>query len=272
MPELPEVEIIRRRIIPCTAGRSVIGVVVRNPALRWPVSDELITKLPGQALQGVERRGKYLLLRCPAGSVILHFGMTGFLQALNVAAVPGKHDHLDIVLNDGWYLRFSDYRRFGLIVWTEDDPLRHKLLAALGPEPFSEAFTGAYLYRTSRGYKVPVSQFVMDQRRVAGVGNIYANEALFAARIHPARPSGRISRSRCGLLAGAVRAVLQSAIEQGGTLLDSSGGSGSEYPEHFRMELLVYGRTGQPCPNCGAAIERGRTSQRSYYFCRKCQR
>jgi formamidopyrimidine-DNA glycosylase len=270
MPELPEVEIIRRRIIPCVAGQTVTGVILRNAAMRRRVSETLIAKLPGQTVQAIERRGKYLLFGCTAGSVILHLGMTGFLHALDVVVAPGKHDHLDIVFSNGWYLRFNDYRRFGLIIWTDDDPLLHRLLSALGPEPFSEAFTGAYLYRRSRGRKAPIRQFVLDQRIVAGIGNIYANEALFSARIHPARAAGTISSSRYRLLTKAIRAVLQAAIDQGGTLLDSS--AGSEYLKHFRTELLVYGRSGQPCPNCGAAIEHGRLSQRSYYFCRKCQR
>ena len=270
MPELPEVEVIRRRIAPRVTGQTVTRVIVRNAAMRRPVAAEFTSKLPGQTIQTIERRGKYLLFRCPDGSLILHLGMTGFLQALNVPLAPGKHDHLDIFLNNGSYLRFNDYRRFGLIVWTEDDPLDHKLLADHGPEPFDESFNGFYLYQRSRGRKAPVRQFLLDQRIVAGIGNIYANEALFAARIHPARPAGRISRNRYDLLAEAIQAVLGAAIDQGGTLLDS--GAGSEYFEHFRLELRVYGRAGQPCPNCGAPVEHGRQSQRSYYFCRRCQR
>jgi formamidopyrimidine-DNA glycosylase len=248
----------------------VIQVIVRNAAMRWPVAAEITSKLPGQTIQTIERRGKYLLFRCPDGNLILHLGMTGFLHANNVSIAPGKHDHVDIVLNNGWYLRFNDYRRFGLVLWTEGDPLQHPLLADHGPEPFDEAFNGSYLYQRSRGRKAPVRQFLLDQRTVAGIGNIYANEALFAARIHPTRPAGRISQNRYGLLTKAIQAVLGAAIDQGGTQLDSS--AGSEYFEHFRLELLVYGRAGQPCPNCGATVERGRQSQRSYYFCRKCQR
>ena len=270
MPELPEVEVIRRRIAPRVIGQTVIEVIVRNAAMRRPVTAEITSKLPGQTIRAIERRGKYLLFRCPDGNLIIHLGMTGFLQASNVAIAPGKHDHLDVLLGNDWYLRFNDYRRFGLVLWTEDDPLHHPLLADHGPEPFAEAFSGAYLHRRSRGRKAPIRQFLLDQRIVAGIGNIYANEALFTARIHPARPAGKISRNRYQLLTKAIRAVLQIAIEQGGTLLAST--AGSEYLKHFRMELLVYGRTGQPCPNCGAALEHGRISRRSYYFCRKCQR
>jgi formamidopyrimidine-DNA glycosylase len=270
VPELPEVEVIRRRITPYVTGQTVLAVTVRNAAMRWPVAVEITSRFPGQTIHAIERRGKYLLFRCSEGTLILHLGMTGFLQAFNVSLVPGKHDHLDIALSNGWYLRFNDYRRFGLIVWTEDDPLKHQLLARHGPEPFDETFEGGYLYRRSRGRKASVRQFILDQRIVAGIGNIYANEALFVARIHPARPAGRISLSRYEVLAKAIRTVLGKAVDQGGTLLDSR--TGSEYFEHFRLDLLVYGRAGQPCPSCGGAIEHGRISQRSYYCCRRCQR
>jgi formamidopyrimidine-DNA glycosylase len=270
VPELPEVEIIRRRIIPYAVGQTVAEVIVRNASMRRPVSAEIASELPGQTIHAIERRGKYLLFRSTEGNVILHLGMTGFLQALDRAITPGKHDHLDIVLSNGVCLRLNDYRRFGLIVWTEGDPLKHQLLAGHGPEPFDAAFNGAYLYTRSRERKAPVRHFIMDQRIVAGIGNIYANEALFLAGIHPARRAGRISRNRYEFLAQAIRTVLQTAIEQGGIILDSS--EGSEYPKHFRVQLLVYNRAGESCPNCGALIQRARLSQRSHYFCRNCQR
>ena len=269
MPELPEVEVIRRRILPQVIGRTVVKMIVRNPDLRLPVSPELAAGLSGQALNGVVRRGKYLVFQFTTDNVILHLGMTGFLQMIDASLAPGKHDHVDIVFTHGRCLRLNDYRRFGLVVWTVDDPLRHPLLAALGPEPFVRAFSGAHLYRRSRGRTTPVRQFIIDQRVVAGIGNIYANEALFAARLHPARPVGTLSRSRCVLLAEAIRGVLRTAIEQGATILDAA--EGSEYTGHFRLELLVYGRAGEPCRKCGTPIELARISQRSSYFCRKCQ-
>jgi len=269
MPELPEVEVIRRRILPQVIGRSVVKMIVRNPDLRLPVSPELTAELSGQTLKGIVRRGKYLVFQFTTGNVILHLGMTGFLQAVDASLAPGKHDHLDIVFTHGRCLRLNDYRRFGLVVWTADDPLRHPLLAALGPEPFAGAFSGAHLYRRSRGRTTPVRQFILDQRVVAGVGNIYANEALFAARLHPARPAGTLSRSRGVLLAEAIRGVLRSAIEQGATILDAR--EGSEYTGHFRLELLVYGRAGEPCRSCGTPIELARISRRSSFFCPKCQ-
>jgi formamidopyrimidine-DNA glycosylase len=270
MPELPEVEIIKRRIAPDVVGRTVAEMVVRNSSLRRPILEEITTSLPGQTIHEVARRGKYLLFHCTDGNVMLHLGMTGFLQALEHPTDPGKHDHLDIVLDTGLTLRLNDYRRFGLILWTADDPLRHPLLAGHGPEPFDQAFNAAYLYEKSRGRKTPIRSFLLEQRIVAGIGNIYANEALFAAGIRPARQAGRISLARFERLAEAVRKVLAKAIEQGGTVLDS--GEGSEYSTHFRMQLQVYDRAGQPCANCGTLIQRARLSQRSHYFCRKCQR
>ena len=271
MPELPEVEVIRRRITPYVAGQAVAGVIVRNAAMRWPVAEEITSKLPGQTIQAIERRGKYLLFRCPDGNLILHLGMTGFLHANNVAIAPGKHDHLDILLSNGWYLRFNDYRRFGLVLWTEGDPRQHPLLADHGPEPFDEAFNGSYLYQRSRGRKAPVRQFLLDQRIVAGIGNIYANEALFAARIHPAR-AGRenLPESLSACWPKPYKPSWGPPSNKAEPCLIPA--RVPEYFEHFRLELLVYGRAGQPCPNCGTLIERGRHSQRSYYFCRNCQR
>jgi formamidopyrimidine-DNA glycosylase len=267
---LPEVEIIRNRILPQVVGQTVAEVIVRNPDLRQPVSPELTTRLPGRTFHTIDRRGKYLLFRFTEGNLILHLGMTGFLHAIDASLVPGKHDHVDIVFTNGLCLRLNDYRRFGLVVWTADEPLMHPLLVDLGPEPFSKAFSGAYLYRRSRGRRAPVSQFVMDQRIIAGIGNIYANEALFAAGTHPAKPAGGISLGRYQQLARTIRTVLRTAISQGATILDS--GKASEYSTHFRMQLMVYDRAGKSCPNCGAPIQQARIAQRSGYFCRNCQR
>jgi len=182
-----------------------------------------------------------------------------------------KHDHLDIVLANGTALRFTDPRRFGLALWTTGDPHKHPLLAGLGPEPLEEEFDGDYLFQASRGRSLAIKQFIMDGRTVAGVGNIYANEALFRAGIHPARPAGRISRIRCRLLAQTIREVLIEAIAMGGTTLrDFRGGEGK--PGYFRLCLDVYGHEGEPCPKCGAAISQTRQGGRATYFCWKCQR
>lgn len=270
MPELPEVEVIRQRLLPIVVGERVVEVIVRNPDLRRPVSPKLDTRLLGQALDDIARRGKYLLLRFAGGTLILHLGMTGFLHAVDAARVPDRHDHVDLVLANGLCLRLNDYRRFGLVIWTTDHPLRHPLLAGLGPEPLEQGFGGGHLYHRSRGRTVPIRQFIMDQRIVAGVGNIYANEALFAARLHPATPAGAVSRNRCGKLAKAVRSVLQNAIDHGATIREAI--EGSDYHDHFPLQLMVYGRGGEPCRNCGTLLEAARISQRATYYCHKCQR
>jgi formamidopyrimidine-DNA glycosylase len=271
MPELPEVETTRRGIAPYLEGKRVSGVIVRSGKLRRPVSPELPDELPGRTILRVERRGKYLLLRTDRGTVILHLGMSGHLRLVQAETPPEKHDHLDIVLEKDRALRFTDPRRFGLALWTTGDPLGHPLLAGLGPEPLEEDFTGDYLFLASRGRSLAVKQFIMDGRTVAGVGNIYANEALFRAGIHPARPAGKISRVRCRRLAQAIRGVLTDAIAMGGTTLrDFRNGEGK--PGYFRLRLDVYGREGEPCTKCGAAIRQSRQGGRATCFCRKCQR
>lgn len=271
MPELPEVETARRAVAPYLEGRRVIGVIVRTPRLRRPVPAELAGELPGRTIRRVERRGKYLLLRTDRGSVILHLGMSGSLRLVAAPSPPGKHDHLDIVLAGGLSLRLTDPRRFGLVLWTADDPLKHPLLADLGPEPLEDQLDGQYLYRASRGRARAVKQFIMDSTVVAGVGNIYANDALFRAGIRPDRPAGGLSRTRCTRLAAAIKEVLAEAIARGDATLDEfRGGSGTV--AWFTIRPDVYGRAGEPCPNCGSPIDSTRQGGRSTYFCRRCQR
>jgi formamidopyrimidine-DNA glycosylase len=271
MPELPEVETTRRGIALYMEGKRVEKVIVRSGKLRRPVPPELSEFLPGRTILRVERRGKYLLLRTDRGSVILHLGMSGHLRIVPAMAPAEKHDHLDIVLANGTALRFTDPRRFGLALWTTGDPREHPLLAGLGPEPLEEEFDGDYLFLASRGRSLAVKQFIMDGSTLAGVGNIYANEALFRACIHPARPAGRISRIRCWRLAQAIREVLSEAIALGGTTLsDFRDGEGK--PGYFRLRLDVYGREGEPCRKCGATVRQSRQGGRATYFCRKCQR
>ncbi len=271
MPELPEVETTRRGIEPHVKGRRVTGVVVRQRRLRWPVPRALERALPGQVIRAVERRAKYLLLVTDAGTAIVHLGMSGSLRLVPADSAPGPHDHVDLVLDDGNCLRLTDPRRFGALLWTRTDPTRHRLLRDLGPEPFDAAFDGAWLYRRSRGRRVAVKSFLMDSHTVAGVGNIYANEALFLAGIHPARPAGRISRQRYERLAKSVRDILQQAIARGGTTLrDFVGGDGR--PGYFQQTLRVYGRAGEPCMQCGAPIRATRIGQRSTFYCPRCQR
>ncbi|MCM2359807.1 MAG: bifunctional DNA-formamidopyrimidine glycosylase/DNA-(apurinic or apyrimidinic site) lyase [Geobacteraceae bacterium] len=271
MPELPEVETTRRAIAPYLEGRRVVGVVVRTPRLRRPVPADLQAELPGRTIRRVERRGKYLLLRTDRGSAILHLGMSGSLRLVAAATPPGKHDHLDIVLADGLSLRLTDPRRFGLVLWTADDPLKHPLLADLGPEPLGDQFDGGYLFRASRGRARAVKQFIMDGAVVAGVGNIYANDALFRAGIRPDSPAGELSRPRCTRLAAAIREVLAEAIARGDATLDTFL-EGHGTAGWFTIKPDVYGREDEPCPRCGAPICSTRQGGRTTYFCRRCQR
>ncbi len=270
MPELPEVETARRGIAPALTGRRVTAMVVRERRLRLPLPRRLERELPGRTIDAVERRSKYLLLRAGDGAVILHLGMSGTVRLVPAGAAPERHDHFDIVLDDGIALRFRDPRRFGLALWADGDPLRHALLRNIGPEPFSEDFSGAWLHARARGRKTAIKPFLMDAATVAGVGNIYANEALWIAGVHPLRAAGRISAPRFEHIAAAVRDVLAAAIRQGGTTLrdfhDEQGRKG-----WFEQELRVYGREGLPCPNCGEPVRSVRQAQRATYYCVACQ-
>lgn len=271
MPELPEVETARRGIAPRLAGRRLAGIVVRNAALRWPVPPELARKLPGCRVTAVRRRGKYLLLDCGAGTLIVHLGMSGSLRLVPAGAPATPHEHVDLVLEDGTALRLRDPRRFGAVLWTEDEPLAHPLLARLGPEPLTAAFSGAALHRATRGRRASVKSVLMDSRVVAGVGNIYASEALFRAGLRPGRAAGRLTLAQCGRLAAAVKVTLRAALRAGGTSLrdfvDTDGNLG-----YFQLRLWVYGRAGEPCRACGTPIRERRLGQRSTFWCPRCQR
>jgi formamidopyrimidine-DNA glycosylase len=271
MPELPEVETTRRGIAPLVEGQRVTGLQLRHSGLRWPVPGAALRReLVGEAITAVERRAKYLLLRSAAGTAILHLGMSGSLRLLPVGSPAGKHDHVDLELANGYCLRLTDPRRFGALLWTREDPLQHALLKDLGPEPLSDAFDGDCLLRRARGRKVAVKALLMDSRMVAGVGNIYANEALFLAGIHPARAAGRIGLARYQRLAACVQQVLRESLAQGGTTLrDFVNGDGQ--PGYFSLYLRVYGKGGQPCPLCGATLKEIRQGQRSTVYCPRCQ-
>lgn len=272
MPELPEVETTRRGIAPHVEGRRVASVQVRQRRLRLEVTAGLEHTLVGQRLERIERRGKYLLLRCAGGTVILHLGMSGSLRVTEAGgAPPGPHDHVDIGFDNGAMLRLRDPRRFGLLVWTPDDPRDHPLLRHLGPEPLADGFDGAWLHARARGRRTAVKPFLMDSRTVVGVGNIYASEALHGAGIHPLRAAGRISAERYEALADAIGDVLRAAIRSGGTTLrDFRGGDGQ--PGYFATRLAVYGRDGEPCHGCGGTIRCIRQAQRATYYCPACQR
>lgn len=271
MPELPEVETTCRGIAPAIVGHRVAEVVVRQRHLRWPVPGSLSRRLPGSTVHRVRRRAKYILLYAETGVAIVHLGMSGSLRVVDPALPVEPHDHLDLLLDNGRCLRLRDPRRFGAVLWTEDDPLRHWLLKDLGPEPLSEEFGGAYLHRASRNRRVTVKSLLMNGRIVAGLGNIYASEALFVAGIHPSRRTNRISRSRYVHLAAGVRSVLHAALACGGTTLRDFVRSDGE-PGYFALQLAVYARAGQPCTSCGRAIRTTRIGQRSTFYCAGCQR
>jgi formamidopyrimidine-DNA glycosylase len=270
MPELPEVETTRRGVAPWAEGRRVLAVEVREPRLRWPVPADLAQRLQGQEITAVERRAKYLLFHTGSGSLLVHLGMSGSLRVIRDDSPLLRHDHVQILLSSGDRLRYNDPRRFGCMLWLAPGEC-HPLLAGLGPEPLSEAFTGDLLYRRSRGRRGPVKPFLMDGRVVVGVGNIYANEALFLAGIRPDRPAGKIGLARYQRLAEEVKRVLTFAIGQGGTTLrDFVGGDGK--PGYFAQQLSVYGRGGQPCSRCARPLRELRLGQRSTVYCVACQR
>lgn len=270
MPELPEVETTRRGVEPLLIGRIVTALEVRERRLRWPVPRALLNALPGQRIETLARRGKYLLVQTAAGTAILHLGMSGSLRILPQGTPPQKHDHIDVILDNGRLLRLRDPRRFGTLLWTTGDPARHKLLRALGPEPLTPEFGGDYLYAKSRRRTVAVKNFIMNSRVVVGVGNIYASESLHLAGIHPERAAGRISRERYQSLAAGIRKVLSAAIRAGGTTLrDFVREDGA--PGYFRQHLRVYDREGEPCGRCRRPIVATVTGQRATYYCPRCQ-
>jgi formamidopyrimidine-DNA glycosylase len=270
MPELPEVETTRRGVAPHVVGRSIARVDVYDRRLRWPVPADLEQRLDGARIDRVERRSKYLLFHVGAGALLVHLGMTGTLRVWKGAPSRALHDHVDITLDDGTVLRYRDPRRFGAMLWIESTAEGHPLLDALGPEPFDAAFDAEYLFRVTRKRKAAIKLVLMDNRIVTGVGNIYANEALFRAGIRPSTPAGRVSKSRLAKLVDAVRFVLTAAIAKGGsTLRDYVGSDGAS--GYFQLEYFVYGRTGEPCRVCGRAIRQARIGQRSAFYCPNCQ-
>ncbi|MGR5064572.1 bifunctional DNA-formamidopyrimidine glycosylase/DNA-(apurinic or apyrimidinic site) lyase [Photobacterium sp. DNB22_13_2] len=269
MPELPEVEVSRMGISPHVTNQTVTKIIVRNPKLRWPVPQE-ISQIEGQVIRRVTRRAKYLMLKTDAGYAIIHLGMSGSLRILPSGIPPEKHDHVDLCLSSGEILRYNDPRRFGAWLWQSGEDV-HSVLAKLGPEPLSEAFTVDYLQEKAKGKRTAVKQFIMDNHVVVGVGNIYANESLFAAGIHPKREVGKISAQRLGLLVDEIKSVLAFAIKQGGTTLkDFKNADGK--PGYFAQELQVYGKGGEPCPRCDKPLSEVKIGQRATVYCSDCQK
>lgn len=271
MPELPEVETTRRGIAALVEGCTVANVSVRETRLRQPVPPDLAEVLRGHRLLSVDRRAKYLLFRFAHGTLIVHLGMSGSLRIAPPATAFRKHDHIEITFAGDRRLRFHDPRRFGLMIWSPDPVERHPLIAHLGPEPWDELFDAAYLHAAARRRRAAVKNVIMDGRIVVGVGNIYASEALYRAGVHPKRAAGRVSVARYAGIVLAIREVLAEAIEVGGTTLRDFVKSDGE-PGYFRLQLNVYGRSGEPCPGCHEPIRQAVIGQRSSFYCPKCQR
>jgi formamidopyrimidine-DNA glycosylase len=271
MPELPEVETTRRGLAPLVTGRRVTATRIYDRRLRWPVPRALEKKLTGSTIAGVERRSKYLLFRVGRDTLLIHFGMTGSLQAFTRAPPRTTHDHFDIVLDSGITLRYRDPRRFGALLWLSAPADAHPLLASLGPEPFDPACDASYLWTATRRRTTAIKLALMDNGLVVGVGNIYANEALFRAGIRPTVAANRLSRPRFARLIDAVRATLNDAIAKGGSTLRDYVDSGGE-PGYFQLEYAVYGREGLPCRVCGTAIKSIRQGGRATSYCPRCQR
>ncbi|HET6277471.1 MAG TPA: bifunctional DNA-formamidopyrimidine glycosylase/DNA-(apurinic or apyrimidinic site) lyase [Candidatus Polarisedimenticolia bacterium] len=272
MPELPEVETVRRGLEPLLRGRQVTGVEVREGRLREPVVRRHLARLRGATLTGIRRRSKYLLLDTDAGlTLLVHLGMTGRLWVSDAERPRQPHEHVVLALGDGRQLRYADARRFGLMHVLHSDRLEaHPRLRGLGPEPFDPVLTGDSLYGVTRARRVPVKNFLMDTRAIAGIGNIYACETLFRAGVHPKRQVRRIGRAGWDRLTTALRAVLQESIQAGGTTLrDFHNAEGG--PGYFAVALRVYDREGDRCDRCGSTIRRIVQGGRSTFYCPRCQ-
>ena len=271
MPELPEVETTRRGIAPLAVGHRVAAITIYDRRLRWPVPATLERKLAGRRIDAIDRRSKYLLFRVGRDTLLLHLGMTGSLRAFTRAPPREAHDHFDLVLDSGVTLRYRDPRRFGALLWLPPPAARHPLLASLGPEPFDPACDARYLWQATRRRTAAIKLGLMDNRLIVGVGNIYANEALFRAGIRPTVRANRVSLARYARLVDAVRETLADAIAKGGSTLRDYVDSRGE-PGYFQLEYRVYGREGQPCRVCGTAIRSVRLGGRATMFCPRCQR
>ncbi len=269
MPELPEVETTRRGLTPHLEGATVTGIVIRNARLRWPIPQHM--PLHGQTIISLKRRAKYLLLEFNHGTLILHLGMSGSLRILPCDTTAERHDHFDLLLDNGKLMRLRDPRRFGAVLWHESDINAHPLLNRLGPEPLDDAFDAHHLYQSSRRRIVAIKQFIMNNHVVVGVGNIYASEALFAAGINPQLACGKLSLTRCEKLVESIRATLAAAIQAGGsTLRDFVNISGN--PGYFQQQHSVYGRAGEACRVCHTQIKQIKQGQRSTFYCEHCQK
>ena len=287
MPELPEVETVRCGLLPAMEGQRIARAEIRRPDLRWPFPPDMGARLTGARVVQLRRRSKYLLADLDQGeSLIIHLGMSGrmVISGLKATHVPGqfhfdhpaaeKHDHVVLHMEGGARITFNDPRRFGAMDLCATDGLdRHKLLAGIGPEPLGNDFHAGYLADRLRGRAAPIKAALLDQRIVAGLGNIYVCEALFRAGIHPARACGRIGRARVEALTDAIRSTLRAAILAGGSSLRDYRQANGELG-YFQHSFRVYGRAGGPCetPDCPDTVRRIVQSGRSSFYCPSCQR
>lgn len=273
MPELPEVETTLRGIEPFLQHTTISHVTIRHFSLRWPIDPQLAEILIGQTIHQLYRRAKYLLLRCDSGTLIIHLGMSGRLRILTASEniTAEKHDHFDLLVNNDHLLRYTDPRRFGAILWTEQPLAQHPLFAHLGPEPLTELFNTATLFDKSQTRRCTIKTLIMNGKIVVGVGNIYANEALFMAGVHPASIANKLTRKDCEKLVTAIKVILARAIKAGGTTLKDFRKSDGK-PGYFAQELSVYGRKGQACVQCSQTIEHYKEAQRASFYCPKCQK
>ncbi|WP_371374627.1 bifunctional DNA-formamidopyrimidine glycosylase/DNA-(apurinic or apyrimidinic site) lyase [Thalassotalea aquiviva] len=270
MPELPEVEVCRLGITPHILKQTVTKVIVRHWQLRWPVSAD-INDICGHQITQVERRAKYLLLKTKVGTLVLHLGMSGTIRVIDKTLLAQKHDHFDLVLDNNKALRLNDPRRFGAVLWLTGNVQEHPLFASMGPEPLQSDFTESHLYLSSRQRKTPIKNFIMDNKVVVGVGNIYANESLFLAGIKPTVAAGSISKARYVTLTHIIKQVLAKAITQGGTTLkDFTQADGK--PGYFAQSLQVYGRAKQPCVQCKTLLKEIKQAGRATVYCPQCQK
>lgn len=270
MPELPEVETTRLGLLPLE-GKTVEQVNIYFPTLRWPIPTHLPDTLSGQTLQSITRRGKYILCNFSHGSLLLHLGMSGRLSLLDDLYPPEKHDHFDIAFKQRHVMRLHDPRRFGAVLWADNINQQHPLLDTLGPEPLTEAFDATYLHSKMARKKIAIKNAIMDNHLVVGVGNIYASESLFRARIHPEKPANSLSLKQCECLVETIKQTLKDALKAGGSSLkDFFGADGN--PGYFQQNYDVYGRTGEPCTACGDAVRCIRLGQRASFYCERCQK
>ena len=270
MPELPEVETTKRGIEPYIINNHVVDIQLRHTQLRWPIPQDLLAHIKNEKVISIDRRAKYLLLNFTTGTLLIHLGMSGNLRICPLGSAAQKHDHADFIFPD-CLLRFTDPRRFGAILWLGLQPQLSPLLNKLGPEPLSNDFNSQYLYTLAKGRKLPVKQFIMDQKVVTGIGNIYATEALFTAGISPTRCANNISQKRYQLLVDTIKDILRLAIQQGGTTLkDFVGGDGK--PGYFQQTLHIYGKAGEKCPHCQTPLKTVKLGARTTVYCHKCQR